>query len=125
VTAWLQRHRRFTFHFTPTSCFWANAVEGLFAKLTRHRLKRGVFTSIVELQAAISRFIAETNDMPKPFVWTKSADDILAAVQRGRQALEAIHSHVRLCQMQARKFVAFFQALVFGLYQARQEARPS
>jgi len=83
------------------------------------------FTSIVELQAAISRFIAEANDMPKPFVWTKSADDILAAVQRGRQALEAIHSHVRLCQMQARKFAAFFQALVFGLYQARQEARPS
>jgi transposase len=91
VTAWLRRHRRFTFHFTPTSCSWANAVEGLFAKLTRHRLKRGVFTSIVELQAAINRFIAETNDMPKPFVWTKSADAILAAVQRGRQALEAIH----------------------------------
>jgi transposase len=91
VTAWLQRHRRFTFHFTLTSCSWANAVEGLFAKLTRHRLKRGVFTSIVELQAAINRFIAETNEMPKPFVWTKSADAILAAVQRGRQALEAIH----------------------------------
>src|ERR1700694_1648963 len=89
--AWLQRHQRFTFHFTPTSCSWANAVEGLFAKLTRHRLKRGVFTSIVELQAAINRFIAETNDNPKPFVWTKSADAILAAVQRGRQALEAIH----------------------------------
>ena len=55
------------------------------------RLKRGVFTSIVELQAAINRFIAETNNKPKPFVWTKSADAILAAVQRGRQALEAIH----------------------------------
>ena len=91
VTAWLQRHRRFTFHFTPTSCSWANAVEGLFAKLTRHRLKRGVFTSIVELQAAINRFIAETNDKPEPFVWTKSADAILAAVNRGRQALDAIH----------------------------------
>ncbi len=114
MTAWLQRHRRFTFHFTPTSCSWANAVEGLFAKLTRHRLKRGVFTSIVELQAAISRFIAETNDMPKPFVWTKSADAILAAVQRGRQALEAIHSHVRLCQMQASELVACEQARVLG-----------
>ena len=91
VTTWLQRHRRFTFHFTPTSCSWANAVEGLFAQLTRQRLKRGVFTSIVELQAAINCFIAETNDMPKPFVWTKSADAILVAVQRGRQALEAIH----------------------------------
>jgi transposase len=91
VTAWLARHRRFTFHFTPTSCSWANAVEGLFAKLTRQRLKRGVFTSIVDLQAAINRFIAETNDKPKPFVWTKSADAILAAVQRGRQALDTIH----------------------------------
>jgi transposase len=91
VTAWLARLQRFTFHFTPTSCSWANAVEGLFAKPTRQRLKRGVFTSIVELQAAINRFIAETNDKPKPFVWTKSADAILAAVNRGRQALDPIH----------------------------------
>ena len=91
VKAWLQRHQRFTFHFTPTSCSWANAVEGWFAKLTRQRLKRGVFTSIVELQAAINRFIAEANGKPKPFIWTKSADAILAAVNRGTQALEAIH----------------------------------
>jgi transposase len=92
VTDWLkQRHQRFTFHFTPTSCSWAKAVEGLFAKLTRQRLKRGVFTSIVDLQAAINRFIAETNHKPKPFVWTKPADAILAAAQRGRQALEAVH----------------------------------
>ena len=91
VKAWLTRHRRVTFHFTPTSCSWANAVEGWFAKLTRQRLKRGVFTSIVELQAAINRFIADANGTPKPFVWTKSADAILAAVTRGRQALEAIH----------------------------------
>jgi hypothetical protein len=82
VKAWLQRHQRFTFHFTPTSCSWANAVEGLFAKLTRHRLKRGVFTSIVELQAAINRFIADTNDKPKPFVWTKSTDAILVPLAR-------------------------------------------
>ena len=91
VTAWLQRHQRFTFHFTPTSCSWANAVEGWFARLTRQRLKRGVFTSIVELQTAINRFIADANGKPKPFVWTKSADAILAAVTRGRQALEVIH----------------------------------
>jgi transposase len=91
VKAWLQRHSRFTFHFTPTSCSWANAVEGWFAKLTRQRLKRGVFTSIVELQAAINRFILDANAKPKPFVWTKAADAILAAVSRGRQALEAVH----------------------------------
>ena len=91
VRDWLARHPRFTFHFTPTSCSWANAVEGWFAKLTRQRLKRGVFTSIAELQTAINRFIDDANDKPKPFVWTKSSDAILAAVQRGRQALEAIH----------------------------------
>jgi len=91
VRGWLARHPRVTFHFTPTSCSWANAVERWFAKLTRQRLKRGVFTSIVELQTAINRFITEANDKPKPFVWTKSADAILAAVHRGRQALEAIH----------------------------------
>jgi transposase len=90
VRSWLARHPRVTFHFTPTSCS-SNAVEGWFARLTRQRLKRGVFSSIVELQTAINRFIAEANDKPKPFVWTKSAEVILAAVQRGRQALEAIH----------------------------------
>src|SRR6266404_3219380 len=91
VKAWLARHPRFVFYFTPTSCSWLNAVEGYFAKPSRRRLKRGVFTSIVELQTAINRFIAEANGKPKPFVWTKSSDAILAAVERGRQALEAIH----------------------------------
>jgi hypothetical protein len=57
---------RFLFHYTPTSCSWLNAVEGFFAKLTRRRLKRGVFRSIVELQAAINGFFAETNDNPDP-----------------------------------------------------------
>ena len=75
----------------PDLVLLGHAVEGWFAKLTRQRLKRGVFTSIVELQTAINRFIADANAKPKPFVWTKSADAILAAVDRGRQALEAIH----------------------------------
>jgi transposase len=65
--AWLGRHPRFVFHYTPTSGSWLNAVEGFFAKLTRRRLKRGVFHSIVDLQAAINRFLRETNDDPKPF----------------------------------------------------------
>jgi transposase len=68
VRAWLDRHERFTFHFTPTSCSWLNAVEGFFAKLSKRRLKRGVLRSVVDLQAAINRFLAETNQMPKPFV---------------------------------------------------------
>jgi hypothetical protein len=91
VRAWLARHPRFVFHFTPTSASWLNAVEGFFAKLTRRRLKRGVFRSIVDLQAAINRFLKETNDHPKPFVWTADPDKIIAAVRRGYQALDAIH----------------------------------
>src|SRR5918993_3299041 len=59
VRAWLARHERFTFHFTPTSCSWLNAVEGFFATLTKRRLKRGVFHSVVDLQAAINRFLKE------------------------------------------------------------------
>jgi transposase len=91
VRAWLDRHERFPFHFTPTSCSWLNAVEGFFAKLTRQRLKRGVFYSVVDLQAAINRNVAETNARPKPFTWTADPDDIIAAVRRGHQALDSIH----------------------------------
>ena len=91
VKAWLERHPRFVFHFTPTSCSWLNAVEGIFAKLTRRRLKRGVFCSILDLQTAINRFIDEANDDPKPFVWTADPDKIIAAVTRGHQALDSIH----------------------------------
>ena len=82
VRAWLARHPRWTFHFTPTSASWLNAVETFFSALTRRRLKRGVFHSIVDLQAAINRYIDEHNDDPKPFVWTKTADTILAKTDR-------------------------------------------
>jgi transposase len=91
VRAWLDRHERFSFHFTPTSCSWLNAVEGFFAKLSKRRLKRGVFRSVVDLQAAINRFVAETNTQPKPFVWTADPDKIIAAVKRGHQVLDSIH----------------------------------
>jgi transposase len=91
VRAWLERHPRWTFHFTPTSSSWLNAVEGFFAKLTRRRLKRGVFHSIVDLQAAINRFIAEHNNRPKPFVWKADPEKIIAARNRGFQTLESIH----------------------------------
>jgi transposase len=91
VRAWLDRHPRFVFHYTPTSASWLNAVEGFFAKLTKRRLKRGVFRSLVDLQAAIKRFLAETNDNPRPFVWTADPDKILAAVRRGYQALDSLH----------------------------------
>ena len=91
VRAWLQRHPRFVFHYTPTSASWLNAVEGFFAKLTKRRLKRGVFRSIVDLQAAINRFLDETNDNPRPFTWTADPDKIIAAVKRGHQVLDSIH----------------------------------
>jgi transposase len=91
VRAWLERHPRFHFHFTPTSASWLNAVEGFFAKLIRQRLKRGVFKGIVELQAAINRYLAETNHDPKPFIWTADPDAIIEKVKRGKRVLESIH----------------------------------
>ena len=91
VRRWLARHPRWTFHFTPTSSSWLNAVEGFFAKLFKRRLKRGVFCSLVELQAAINRFVAEHNQSPKPFIWRADPDAIIAAHARGFQALESNH----------------------------------
>jgi transposase len=82
VMRWLTRHPRWVFHFTPTSSSWLNAVETFFSALTRRRLRRGVFRSIVDLQAAINRYLEDHNDDPKPFVWIKSADTILAKIQR-------------------------------------------
>ncbi|KQO70645.1 IS630 family transposase [Methylobacterium sp. Leaf88] len=82
VRAWLARHPRWTFHFTPTSASWLNAVEGFFSVLSRRRLRRGTFTGIVDLQAAIKRYIAEHNQRAQPFRWTKPADAILSALKR-------------------------------------------
>ena len=88
VLAWLERHPRWTFHFTPTSGSWLNAVETFFSALTRRRLRRGVFGSIVELQEAIHRYIAEHNDDPVPFVWTKTTDQITAKLNRLNASLQ-------------------------------------
>jgi len=96
VRAWLDRHPRWMFHFTPTSCSWANAVETFFATLTRRRLKRGVFHSLVDLQAAINRYLGEHNRKPKPFVWTADPNRIIENINRGHQVLASDHSHVRL-----------------------------
>jgi transposase len=85
----LNRHQQFTFHFTPTSCSWLNAVEGFFAKLTKRRLKRGVFVSVVDLQAAINRFVVEHNT--KTFTWTADPDKNIRAVRRGHQVLDSYH----------------------------------
>jgi transposase len=91
VRAWLARHPRWSFHFTPTSASWLNAVEGFFAILTKRRLKRGVFRSVYDLQSAINRFLEDHNGQSKPFVWTADPDKIIAAVRRGHQVLDSIH----------------------------------
>jgi len=77
VMAWLERHPRWTFHYTPTSGSWLNAVETFFSSMTRRRLRRGVFHSLVDLQAAIHRYLAEHNADPKPFVWTATPEKII------------------------------------------------
>jgi transposase len=91
VQAGLARHPRWTFHVTPTSASWLNAVEGFFARLTKRRLQRGVFPAVVDLQAAINRDLAAHNRAPKPFVWTANPDAIIAAASRGYQVLDSIH----------------------------------
>jgi transposase len=91
VRAWLERHPRWTFHYTPTSASWRNAVETFFARLTQRRLRRGVFHSLADLQAAINRYLAEHHRRPRPFVWTADPDAIIAAAKRGYQMLDSIH----------------------------------
>jgi transposase len=82
VMAWLNRHPRWTFHYTPTSGSWLNAVETFFSAMTRRRLRRGVFRSLVDLQAAIHRYLAEHNADPKPFVWTATPEKIMAKLEQ-------------------------------------------
>lgn len=82
VRRWLAKRPRFHLHFTPTSSSWINMVERWFGLLTERQLRRGVHRSTVALEAAIESYIAVTNDSPKPFIWTKSANEILASVAR-------------------------------------------
>jgi transposase len=91
VDAWLAKHPRFHLHFTPTSSSWLNLVERWFRELTEKAIRRGVFHSVPELIDAIEVFLAAHNDDPKPFVWTASADAILAKVNRCKAVLETVH----------------------------------
>ena len=87
VLAWLGRRPRFHMHFTPTSASWLNMVERFFRDLTTRRLKRGVFTSVQKLVAAIESYVAQNNQSPKPFIWTAKASDILQKVKIARGSL--------------------------------------
>jgi len=82
IHRWLARHPRFRLHFTPTGASWINLVERWFAALTEKQLRRGVHRSTRELELAIRRYVELTNAHPKPFIWTKTADEILASVAR-------------------------------------------
>jgi transposase len=82
IKAWLARRPHYHVHYTPTSASWINQVERWFAELTRKRLRRGVHTSVKQLEADIRTFIDRHNENPKPFKWVKLADQILASVKR-------------------------------------------
>ena len=90
VQNWLKRHKRFKLHFIPTSSSWLNLVERFFALITQNAIRRGVFNTVDELEATIADYLSNHNAEPKPFVWTKSADVILAKVDRARTTLAAV-----------------------------------
>jgi transposase len=90
VQAWLARHRRVQLHFTPTGSSWLNQVETWFSILSRRAIRRGAFTSVRALIDAIQRFLDHWNDDCKPFVWVKTADEILATLHRQRSH-ETVH----------------------------------
>jgi transposase len=92
VRAWLAEHPRFTLHFVPTSSSWLNLVERWFRELTNKRIRRGSFTGVADLIAAIEDYIAQHNRDPKPYKWTKTAEEIIEKVRRGRVALADIQS---------------------------------
>jgi transposase len=91
VAKWLEAHKRVRIHFTPTSSSWLNMVERFFRDITENRIRRGIFRSVPELETAIQTYISSHNAAPKPFIWTASANDILAKVARARKVLDATH----------------------------------
>lgn len=88
VKAWLARHPRFHLHFTPTSSSWLNLVERWFREITQQRIRRGVFKSVPELEAAIYDYVEQHNEHAKGFKWTAKAEEILAKVRRAKAALD-------------------------------------
>ena len=91
VKTWLGRHKRFHLHFTPTSSSWLNLVERWFRDLTDKRIRRDSFEHVPQLIAVIEQYIAQSNQNPPIFVWTASADSILAKIAKCKEALDALH----------------------------------
>ena len=90
VQAWMKRHPRFVCHFVPTSSSWLNLVERWFGELTSKAVRRGSFSSVADLQLAITDFLKAWNNDPKPFVWTATVDSIQAKLSKCRQTSEQI-----------------------------------
>lgn len=95
VTEWLAhpKRARWHLHFTPTSASWLNLIEGWFSVLTRKALTNNSFTSVTQLQDTIDLWASHWNDNPEPFIWTKTVDDIITKVKRGRAALTESATH--------------------------------
>jgi len=89
IRNWFAKRPRFHMHFTPTYGSWINLVERWFAEITNKRIRRGIFRSVKELEAAIRAYIDVHNEDPKPFLWTKTADEILASMARFAQRTSA------------------------------------
>ena len=90
VRAWLEKHPRFTLHFTPTSASWLNLVERWFRELTEKRVRRGSFQSVPDLIAAIEEYLAASNADPKPFVWHASVQSILDKIAKSKAIYETL-----------------------------------
>ncbi len=90
VKNWLKRNKRVTLHFIPTSSSWLNLVERFFGLITEKQIRRGVFSSVSDLEKKIMQFIEVHNENPKPFVWTKPVDEIMAKINRARLALSNV-----------------------------------
>jgi transposase len=95
VKLWLEKHPRFKLHFTSAGSSWLNLVERWFGEITRKRIRRGVFRSVPELVAAIEEYTNCNNESPKPFVWTKLAEDIIKKVARCKAVFETLHDIFR------------------------------
>lgn len=91
VTEWLSKHARFHMHFTPTSSSWLNMVERFFGELTTKRIRRGIFTSVRQLEQDIMDYLKNHNEAPVIFKWTKDAQTILAKVAKCKEALGTVH----------------------------------
>lgn len=91
MSEWLLRHSRFHLHFTPTSSSWLNIVERRIPEITRKAIRRGAFGCVPDLAGAINAYIEATNDHPRPFIWSATADTVLEKIARCKAIYETVH----------------------------------